>query len=88
MYARPKRRRLTGYLLVFLLGGAAGYYVRDARHDEQLESAVRDAREEMRDAGLRAIERARRAGENLKAGAGAAADSARAAFDQLTKQRE
>lgn len=75
--------RLVPWLFVFLLGAAAGYYVRD----RQAEELVRQTREEMERAAIEAIERARRAGGGLSAGAEAAAESTRAAFRELTGRR-
>lgn len=75
--------RLLPWLIVFGGGFAGGFYVRDRQQHERLQDAVEDARKEMEDAGLEAIDRARRAGSDLTAGAQAAADSARAAFRRL-----
>lgn len=79
---RPRARALRAFILL-LAGFAAGYYVRDQRQDDELRQAVHRAREEMRDAGLEAIDRARRAGAGFASGAEAAAESTRAAFREL-----
>lgn len=82
-----KRRRSGGklmtLLIVFLLGGAVGYYVRDSQQRERVEDAVGRARRDMERASLEAIERARRAGGDFRAGAQAAAESTKAAFREL-----
>jgi uncharacterized protein HemX len=75
--------RLAPWLFVFALGAAAGYYVRGERQQDEIQDAVEEARRDMEQAGMEAIERARRAGGDLRAGAEAAADSARAAFREL-----
>jgi hypothetical protein len=70
-------------LIAFAAGAASGYWFRDRQQAERLETAVADARQEVRDATLSAIDRARRAGGGLAAGAEAAAESTRAALRQL-----
>lgn len=75
--------KLFPWLFVFGLGFAGGFYVRDQQQHERLQEAVENAREEMQDAGLEAIERARRAGSDFGAGAEAAAESTKAAFRRL-----
>lgn len=81
---RSLAARLFPWLLMFLVGGAAGYYVRDRQANERMQEAVQQTRQEMERAALEAIGRARRAGADLSAGAEAAADSTRAAFRELT----
>lgn len=85
-----KRRSLMMWLapklLIFALGVAAGYYVRDQRQGElesRYEQAVTEL-EALKRSGQEAIERGRRASEGLKAGAKAAADSTRAAVEEIT----
>jgi uncharacterized protein HemX len=80
---RSLMARLFPWLFVFALGVAAGYYVRDRRQHNEIQEAVQEARQDMERVGLEAIERARRASGDLRAGAEAAADSARAAFREL-----
>lgn len=86
--AEKRRRgfvaRLIPWLLVFVLGGAAGYYVRDQQQSRQLQEAVARAQQDVQQKAVEAIRRGRRAGENVGAGAKVAADSAIAAFRQLT----
>lgn len=86
--ARPRRgllHRFLGLLLIFAAGGASGYYFRDQQQQEKVQEAVDNARHEMEEAGLEAIERARRAGGDLRAGAEAAAESTKAAFRELLR---
>lgn len=82
-----RRRRfmlkLTPWLVVFGLGVGTGFYMRDRQQHKRLQDAAEEARREMESAGLEAIERARRAGANLSAGAEAAAESTKAAFRRL-----
>lgn len=82
-----ERRRGQGrmflLLLAFAAGAASGYWFRDRQQTERLETAVADARAEVRDATLNAIDRARRAGGGLAAGAEAAAESTRSALREL-----
>ncbi len=80
--------RLFPWMFVFGLGGATGFYVRDRQQHERLQDAVETAREEMENAGLEAIERARRAGAGFGAGAQAAAESTKAAFRRLLGESE
>lgn len=89
-----KRRRLWRWLLprlvIFAVGVGVGYYVRDRQTvelREAYEQAI-DEMEELKRAGQDAIDRGRRAGEGLRAGAKAAADSTRAAVDQITGQKK
>lgn len=87
MMAEKRRRGILAWALPWLIvlgiGFAGGYYVRDRQHDRDLRAAVAEAREEMRRAGLEAIGRAQRAGGDFSAGARAAAESTRAAFEEL-----
>lgn len=80
---RRGRGRMILLLLVFAAGAASGYWFRDRQQANRIETAVRGAREEVRDATLSAIDRARRAGGGLAAGAEAAAESTRAALREL-----
>ena len=75
--------QLVRLALAFVIGAAAGYYVRGQRQDDEIRTAAERAREEVEAAGLEAIERAREAGSGLVAGAEAAAESAKAAFREL-----
>jgi len=70
-------------VVVFGIGVGVGFYVRDRQQHERLQDAVESAREQMEEAGLEAIDRARRAGADLTAGAEAAAESTKAAFRRL-----
>jgi len=72
-------------VVVFGIGVGVGFYVRDRQQHERLQDAVESAREQMEEAGLEAIERARRAGADLTAGAEAAAESTKAAFRRLVR---
>ena len=81
--ARRALRFLFPWIVVFGLGVGTGFYVRDRQQHERLQDATEAVREQMEEAGLEAIDRARQAGSDLSAGAGAAADSARAAFQRL-----
>jgi hypothetical protein len=76
-------RVLVPWVVVFGIGVGVGFYVRDRQQHELLQDAIENAREEMGEAGLEAIERARRAGAELTAGAEAAAESTKAAFRRL-----
>ena len=76
-------RALAPWVVVFGIGVGVGFYVRDRQQHERLQDAVESAREQMEEAGLEAIERARRAGADLTAGAEAAAESTKAAFRRL-----
>lgn len=87
MAKHPWRTRLVGWLFLFLLGAAAGYYVSEQRHDEQVRGLVESARREAQERALDAIQRAQAAGGDLRAGAAAAAESTRAAFQELTGGR-
>lgn len=78
-------QRLTPWVVVFGLGVGVGFYVRDRQQHERLQDAIEDAREEMEEAGLEAIERARQAGSDLTAGAEAAAESTKAVFRRLIR---
>ncbi len=86
-----KRRRglvraLAPWVVVFGIGVGVGFYVRDRQQHERLQDAVESAREQMEEAGLEAIDRARRAGADLTAGAEAAAESTKAAFRRLVRR--
>ena len=76
---------LTPWVVVFGIGVGVGFYVRDRQQHERLQDAVESAREQMEEAGLEAIDRARRAGADLTAGAEAAAESTKAAFQRLVR---
>ncbi len=78
-------RALAPWVVVFGLGVGVGFYVRDRQQHERLQEAVESVREQMEEAGLDAIERARRAGADLTAGAEAAAESTKAAFRRLVR---
>lgn len=72
-------------LIIFAVGIGLGWYARDRQHDD-----LRDAYDEavaeleaLRETGEGVIQRGRRAGENLRAGAQAAADSTRAAVKEI-----
>ncbi len=78
-------RALTPWVIVFGIGVGVGFYVRDRQQHERLQDAVESAREQMEEAGLKAIDRARRAGADLTAGAEAAAESTKAAFRRLVR---
>ncbi len=83
-------RWLLPRLFIFALGVGAGYYVRDRQAvelREAYEQAI-DEMEELKRAGQEAIDRGRRAGEGLKAGAKAAADSTRAAVQEIAGQKK
>ncbi len=81
------RRKIGGKLLWWLIlfgsGAATGFYVRDQQQHERIQEAVARAREDMGKASEEFIERGRRAGEDIRAGAQAAADSTRAAVREM-----
>ncbi len=78
-------RAVAPWIVVFGLGVGVGFYVRDRQQHERLQDAVESAREQMEEVGLEAIDRARRAGADLTAGAEAAAESTKAAFRRLVQ---
>ncbi len=78
-------RAVAPWIVVFGLGVGVGFYVRDRQQHERLQDAVESAREQMEEVGLEAIDRARRAGADLTAGAEAAAESTKAAFRRLVR---
>ncbi len=78
-------RALAPWVVVFGIGVGVGFYVRDRQQHERLQDDVESAREQMEEAGLEAIDRARRAGADLTAGAEAAAESTKAAFRRLVQ---
>ncbi len=83
-------RWLLPRLIIFAVGIGVGYYARDRQAvelREAYEQAI-DEMEELKRAGQEAIDRGRRAGEGLKAGAKAAADSTRAAVEEITGKKE
>ncbi len=75
--------RLAPWLVVFVAGGAAGYYVRDTQQDERVREAVERRLAEMEERGQQAVERGRRVTEGVKAGAKAAAESTKAAVKEM-----
>lgn len=81
------KRKLGGKLLLWLIlfgaGTATGFYVRDQQQHERIQEAVEQAREDMEQAREELMQRGRRAGEDIKAGAQAAADSTRAAVREM-----
>lgn len=74
--------RLLTLLIVFLIGGAAGWYVRDQQY-ENIQEELAQVREELKDTQQELKERTRRAGEGIRAGAAAAADSTKAAVREM-----
>lgn len=80
--------RLTPWLIIFGLGFGSGFWVRDRQQQKVLQDAIENAREEMEDAGIEALERARRVGQDLSASAEAAAESTKAAFRRLIRGNE
>lgn len=84
-----RRRRFIRWLLpkliIFAVGAGLGYYVRDREADD-LQEAYRDAvaeLERVRQTGQEMIERGRRVGEGVGAGAKAALDSTKAAVEEI-----
>lgn len=75
--------RVIWWVVLFGLGAGAGYYVRDRQQRNEVREAVERARGDAEQAALGAIERAKRAGGDLRAGAEAAAESTKAAFREL-----
>lgn len=75
--------RLIWWVVLFGAGSGVGYYVRDRQQRNEVQEAVERARDDAEQAALSAIERARRAGGDLRAGAEAAAESTKAAFREL-----
>ncbi len=83
-------RWLLPRLLIFAVGIGVGYYARDRQAvelREAYEQAI-DEMEQLKRAGQEAMDRGRRAGEGLKAGAKAAADSTRAAVQEIAGQKK
>ena len=80
--------RLMPWVVVFGIGVGVGFYVRDRQQHERLQEAIENAREDMEEAGLEAIDRARQAGAELTAGAEAAAESTKALFRRLVRGSE
>ena len=76
-------RALAPWIIVFGLGVGVGFWVRDRQQHERLQDAIEEARGEIEEAGVEAIDRARRAGADFGAGAEAAAESTKAAFRRL-----
>ncbi len=78
-------RWLLPRLIILAAGIAIGYYARDQQGKELKRAYEETVAElaEMREAGQDLIERGRRAGEGLRAGAEAAADSTRAAVEEI-----
>jgi hypothetical protein len=68
--------RLLRYLLIFVVGVSVGYLARARREDERVREAIDQAREEMEELGMDAIDRAKEAGGDI-------ADSAKAAFKEM-----
>ena len=81
-------QRLVPWVVVFGIGVGVGFYVRDRQQHERLQEAIENAREDIEEAGVEAIERARQAGADLTAGAEAAAESTMAAFRRLVRGSE
>jgi hypothetical protein len=85
-----KRRKLLLWLLprllIFAAGVAVGYYVRDREADRLKQTYEQTLTElnQLKRTGQEVIERGRRAGESLRSGAKAAADSTRAAVEGIT----
>lgn len=84
-----RRRRIAFWIftraLIFLAGAALGYYVRDQRGADlrqAYEQAVMEL-EELKRTGSDVIDRGRRAGEELRGGAEAAAESTRGAIEEV-----
>ena len=84
MTEQRARPRGMGLLIAFLLGGAGGYWFRNQQADREVREAAAQARAQVEETALEAIDRARRAGSDLAGGAEAAAESTRAAFKELT----
>ncbi len=85
---QPRRglvRAVAPWIVVFGLGVGVGFYVRDRQQHERLQDAIENAREEVEEAGVEALERARQAGADLGAGAETAAESTKAAFRRLLR---
>jgi hypothetical protein len=88
-----RRRRIVRWLLVrliiFAAGFAAGFYVRDQRYQDLQERYERAAAEleALQESAEDVIDRGRRAGESLREGAEAAAETMEAA-EELTGRRE
>ncbi len=84
MGERRKRfiRWLLPKLIIFAIGVALGYYVRDRQqtHFKDLYEETLAELEDLREAGADVIERGRRAGEAMKA----AADTTKAAVEEVT----
>jgi hypothetical protein len=78
-------RWLLPKLLIFVLGVAAGYYVRDNELSELREAYQQavDELTELRETTGDMIERGRRAGESVRSGAEAAVDSTKAAVEEI-----
>jgi hypothetical protein len=81
-------QRLVPWVVVFGIGVGVGFYVRDRQQHERLQDAIENAREEIEEAGVEAIERARQAGADLSASAEAVAESTKATFRRLVRGSE
>lgn len=68
--------RVLRYVVIFVLGIVVGYLARARREDERVREALDDARQEMEELGMEAIDRAKEAGGDI-------ADSAKAAFKDM-----
>ncbi len=69
-------------LIMFLFGGAVGYIARDVRADAQVKQAAADARQDVQQATLEALQRVERAGTALVRGVAATAESTRSAVKE------
>ena len=74
--------RLMTWVIVFLVGGAAGWYVRDQQY-ENIQQELSQVRQELKSTREELRERTRRAGQELRGGAEAAADSAEGAVREM-----
>lgn len=74
--------KLFTWLVIFLIGGAAGWYVRDQQY-ENIQEELDRVKQELRDTREQLSERSRRAGEGIRRGAEAAADSTKAAVREM-----
>ena len=84
--SETKTNRIVTFFLIvmFLFGTTVGYIVRDVRADEQISRAATDVRDELQALALEAMNRTGRAAADIAAGARAAAESTKAAVDELT----
>lgn len=71
------------FVVVFFLGVALGYIVRDVRADEEVRQAAIEARQDVQETAIETLRRMQAAGADFAGGARAAAESTRSAVSEL-----